>query len=137
MSKTPVQTVRADFPHTAYRWSFRARQSCVAGVADGFEQFMEPESIEDVTGPSVHLPGAKVPSFAFAHEGAQIPSDFRCTAIALAIGLFELRCPDSGCVDGSPVFRASPWTRAALPTPRDSPPIISDRLDVAVAFAVK
>jgi hypothetical protein len=65
-----------------------------------------------------------------------IPSDFRCIALALAISLVESRCPDEGRADGSPVFRASPWTRAALPTPRDPASIASDRLVAGVAFAV-
>jgi len=31
LGKTPVQTVRADFPHTAYRWSLVTPHYAVSG----------------------------------------------------------------------------------------------------------
>ena len=65
-----------------------------------------------------------------------IPSDFRCTAVVLAVSLVESRCPDGVCADEAPVLRASPWTRAALPIPRDPAPVVSDRPGAVVAFAV-
>src|SRR5258708_19847858 len=51
-----------------------------------------------------------------------VPSDSRCAALAFAVGLYEPRCRDNGCADGPLVFRSSPCTRAAPPTP-PSPPV--------------
>ena len=50
-------------------------------------------------------------------SGTTIPSDSRCAALDFAFGLYEPPCPDDGCADGSLVFRTSPCTRAAPPTP--------------------
>src|SRR5437763_17203324 len=52
--------------------------------------------------------------------GTTIPSDFRCTALDFAFGLYEPPCRDNDCADGSPVFRTSPSTRAAPHTPERS-----------------
>src|SRR2546427_10904940 len=37
-----------------------------------------------------------------------VPSDARCAALVFAIGLYEPRCPDSGCADGPLVVRSAP-----------------------------
>ena len=47
VSKTPFQTVRADFPHTAYRWSSRGAALRGLRVADGSAQAMKPEGVEE------------------------------------------------------------------------------------------
>jgi len=49
-----------------------------------------------------------------------VPSDSRCAALDFAGGLYEPRCPDPGCADGSLVFRTAPCPRAALRTPPSS-----------------
>ena len=55
-----------------------------------------------------------------------------------AIGVYEPRCPDPGCTDGSLVFRASPCTRAAPLTP---PRLIActppDQDAMGMAFTVR
>ena len=50
-------------------------------------------------------------------DATTIPSDARCARLAFAVGLYESRCPDPGGADGPLVFRSSPCTRAAPPTP--------------------
>ena len=52
--------------------------------------------------------------------GTTIPSDSRCAALDFVLDLYESPCHDGGCTDGSPVFRVSPCTRAAPPTPPES-----------------
>ncbi len=49
--------------------------------------------------------------------GTTTPSDSRCARLDFAFGLYEARCPDGGGADGPLVFRSSPCTRAAPPTP--------------------
>ena len=72
---------------------------------------------------------AKVPAPAAQHgvelfvarlSTTTIPSDSRCAALDFAGGLYEPRCPDLGCADGSLVFRSAPCPRAALRTPPSS-----------------
>jgi hypothetical protein len=53
----------------------------------------------------------------------------------LAFGLFRSPDRDDGGADGSPVFRSSPWTRAAPPTPGE-PIEHPDSRSTDVAFAV-
>jgi len=65
--------------------------------------------------------------------GTTIPSDSRCVALNFAFGLYEPPCRDSGCTDGSLVFRASPCTRAAPHTPPESFTGFAPVLDVAFA----
>ena len=55
-----------------------------------------------------------------------------------AMGLYEPRCPDQNCADGSLVFRSAPCTRAAPPTPpRPTVPTPPDRGTVDMAFTVR
>ena len=62
------------------------------------------------------------------------PLGSRCTAADFAIGLYDAPCPDEGHADGSPVFRTSPCTRAALRTPpRSSARFGTSAVDVAFA----
>src|SRR3972149_6467212 len=46
--KTPFQTVRAVFPHTAYRWSLGYAALCGLRVLNGATQAMESEVVEVV-----------------------------------------------------------------------------------------
>ena len=76
--------------------------------------------------------------FVAAIHSTTAPSDSRCAALAFTLGLYEPRCPDTGCTDGSLVFRSPPCPRAAPPTPprsRSRTPPDQDERDVA--FAVK
>src|SRR5262245_8136844 len=65
-----------------------------------------------------------------------VPSDARCTTLDFTVGLYEPRCPDSGCADGPLVFRPPPCPRAAPRTPPRPParrPPDRDAGDVAFA----
>ena len=61
-----------------------------------------------------------VPTARAVFSGTTNPSDSRCATLDFAFGLYEPPCRDDGCADGSLVFRASPCTHAALPTPPGS-----------------
>ena len=73
--------------------------------------------------PPTRSPQGPLPPVAFfcaTIDSTAIPSDSRSTALDFAFGLYEPPRRDDGSGDGSPVFRASPSTRAALNTRRDS-----------------
>ena len=54
--RTPFQTVRADFPHTAYRMRFQVEGVARdAGVLNGSAQAVEPQLVKEVARPSVGL----------------------------------------------------------------------------------
>jgi len=67
--------------------------------------------------------------------GTTIPSDSRCAALDFVFDLYETPCPDTGCADGSLVFRAPPCTRAAPHTP-PGPAVRFGSLTADLAFAV-
>src|SRR5688572_23886663 len=59
--KTPFQTVRADFPHTAYRWFLGYAALCRLRVLHGAAQTVQSQVDEVVTRPALRLASSKVP----------------------------------------------------------------------------
>src|SRR5579864_1990393 len=81
-------------------------------------------------------PFAPLALFAASLVTTTIPSDSRCAALAFADGLYESRCRDDGRADGPLVFRPSPCSRAAPPTPpRPAARTPPDRGASGMAFA--
>src|SRR5262245_12227744 len=58
--KTPFQTVHADFPHTAYRWSLGYAALCRFRVLHSAAQTVQSQVVEVVAGPALRLAGSQV-----------------------------------------------------------------------------
>src|SRR5690606_7994127 len=86
-SKTPVQTVRADFPHTAYRWSLGEAAVRGTGILDRASQAMEPETVEVVAVPALPLTRPEVTSLALHAQAAETPPHVRVELVEAPRGV--------------------------------------------------
>jgi hypothetical protein len=88
--KTPVQTVRADFPHTAYRWSVRMRR-----YAD-----------TRTDGPSPRLSTSVTPSRRAAAGGLHPRADWPHPQSMLRVARFDTELTPSGVIGTGPAGHA-------------------------------
>ena len=71
VGKTPVQTVRADFPHTAYQVVVEVATSCGPRILNGPAQAVESQGLEEGTTPDIHPAGAKSAPASLDEQGVQ------------------------------------------------------------------
>ena len=73
MSTTPVQTVRADFPHTAYQGAFESATLRSLRIPNRPAQAMETEGVKEVRRPLGGLTSAKLAAVALDEQALQPP----------------------------------------------------------------
>ena len=71
VGKTPVQTVHADFPHTAYQVVVQVVALCGPRILNGPAQAVESQGLEEGTTPRIHASGAKTAPGSLDEQGVQ------------------------------------------------------------------